>query len=879
MTVWSKAGQKLAKYFGEETPVDVLSTKSAYTSDFLHPDHFSDLLHYRLYDEDLKIYENTHSYGFVLEVPPLLNGSLEIQEELSNLIKEIGSEGASFQCLMWADHRVAPFLDAWGTSRKNKGGIFEKVAERKKSFFFDQLCDQSRRNNPTRIFRSFISYVEPKKSSTTDLVLKQAVSEKKEKVIATLSRVAQVIDLAPSQLLSVVSGLINFELDPNINCRKKWNKNTYLSTQAALPGGAIEVRKDGLIFDCSESQPCAQDCKQACRQVCFRSYEAIDFPDKWSLSQMGELIGDFFNRSYTLNCPFYLHFGIFFPDQDKSELKLKTRSKMVDHQSKFPSLLKLLPNLPRERAENAYVAQQLLEGEKFVETRFTCGTWAPRSGLLQAESNLKSLFQKYGFKLQENSYLHLPEFLSLLPMAWGENHRKSRDLKTMRASRTTITSEVGSFLPIVGEWWGNSHQGMVLTGRRGQIAAWDPFAGEGNLNTVVVGPSGSGKSVFMQDLILNSLGADARVFVLDLGRSFQKLCHLVDGEYLEFSQGCQLNLNPFNLIQNTGDVDSINIAIEMVSSIIATMAMPSQKIDKERADLLGSLVKKVWESKGEKASIDDIVTLLEKVSFESELMKGVTESLKEGLSKFTSNGTYASYFYGSNTINFSSDLVVIETEELKNLADLQAVILQIFTLTISNQIFMGDREKKCLICIDEAWDLLKSPQMEGFIESLARRLRKYNGALLIGTQGLKDFERSPGAKAAFQNSNWLVMLGKDNDSINILKNENLIPMDPYSERVLSSLHKEDGKYSEAFIYHKGTGFSSVNQLRLDPFSAMLYSTKADEFQAVEELKGLGLKTEDAISWMVDHSKDFKALRTQGLSVKAILQKLFKEPTV
>ena len=355
---------------------------------------------------------------------------------------------------------------------------------------------------------------------------------------------------------------------------------------------------------------------------------------------MGELIGDFFNRSYTLNCPFYLHFGIFFPDQDKSEIKLKTRSKMVDHQSKFPSLLRLLPNLPRERAENAYVTQQLLEGEKFVETRFTCGTWAPRTQLLQSESNLKSLFQKFGFKLQENSYLHLPEFLSLLPMAWGENHLKSRDLKTIRASRTTITSELGSFLPLVGEWWGNSHQGMVLTGRRGQIASWDPFAGEGNLNTVVVGPSGSGKSVFMQDLILNSLGADTRVFVLDLGRSFQKLCHLVDGEYLEFSQGCQLNLNPFNLIRNTGDVDSINIAIEMVSSIIATMAMPSSKIDKERSDLLGSLVKKVWESKGEKATIDDMVTLLEKVSFESELMKGVTESLKEGLSKFTRNGTY-----------------------------------------------------------------------------------------------------------------------------------------------------------------------------------------------------------------------------------------------
>src|SRR5690606_14277052 len=108
------------------------------------------------------------------------------------------------------------------------------------------------------------------------------------------------------------------------------------------------------------------------------------------------------------------------------------------------------------------------------------------------------------------------------------------------------------------------------------------------------------------------------------------------------------------------------------------------------------------------------------------------------------------YFYGESAVDFSSDLVVIETEELKNMADLQSVILQMFTLEITNQIFMGDRNRRCLICIDEAWDLLKSPQMEGFIESLARRLRKYNGALVVGTQSVKDFDRSAGARAAFQ---------------------------------------------------------------------------------------------------------------------------------
>ena len=144
-----------------------------------------------------------------------------------------------------------------------------------------------------------------------------------------------------------------------------------------------------------------------------------------------------------------------------------------------------------------------------------------------------------------------------------------------------------------------------------------------------------------------------------------------------------------------------------------------KKIDKERADPC-YCQKSVGSRKN--ACVDDIIKLLDQISFKSELMMGATESLREGLKKFSTTGAYANYFYGENTVDFTNDLVVIETEELKSMADLQTVILQIFVLTISNQIFMGNRARRCLICIDEARDLLKSPQMQGFIQSLAPAL-------------------------------------------------------------------------------------------------------------------------------------------------------------
>jgi len=858
MNFFQNLGHRLTAFWGEKTELDSLFEGNVPSSDFLDPDYFSDLLFYRLYDEEHKIYENKHSLGFVIEAIPLLGGSEETEKELSSLIREIGEEGCSIQCLSWADHRIDRFLELWASPRQKRNPIFSEITNKKIEFFRQESIDGE---VPPRIFRFLFSYSQPKHSSQPlHLVLNQLI-EKKKKALETFSRLTQTFDVAPLQLMEFLSGMINFGKETATQSRRTWNHHTWLSKQIVNPGSAIEVYPHGLIFSETGSKRL------------FKSYEVTDYPDQWGLGLIGELLGDFLNKSYRIPSPFYLHYGMHFPPQQRIETQFRGKAKIVDHQIKFPAIVRMLPNLPREREEHLFVHKQLLDGEKFVETRFNCGLWADPSSHIHSESILTALFQKYGFKLKENHFIHLPDFLSSLPMAWGEESSSIKNLRRARCFRTTMTSETAILTPVLGEWWGNSTKGMILMGRRGQICTWDPFAAEGNLNTVVIGPSGSGKSVFMQDLLLNHLGQGGRVYVLDLGRSFEKLCHLLEGQYIEFSEKSRLNLNPFSCVKADTDSEALNVALDMVASIVATMAMPSLKIDKERADILSALVKKAWEQKGKEASIDDILALLDELKFQSELMIGATESLKEGLKKFSRKGVYAHYFYGAQDVDFTKDMVVIETEELKNMADLQAVILQIFTMTISNQVFMGGRERRCLICIDEAWDLLKSPQMEGFIESLARRLRKYNGALLIGTQSLKDFERSHGARAAFNNSNWLLMLGKDNDSINTLKKENLIPMDDFKELALSSLRMEEGKYSEVFIYHKGTGFFSINQLKLDPFSAMLYSTKAEEFQAVQELQRLGFSIAKAIDWLIVNKPLFKQRIQKGQKVKEAIASL------
>ena len=64
------------------------------------------------------------------------------------------------------------------------------------------------------------------------------------------------------------------------------------------------------------------------------------------------------------------------------------------------------------------------------------------------------------------------------------------------------------------------------------------------------------------------------------------------------------------------------------------------------------------------------------------------------------------------------------------------------------------------------------------------------------------------------------------------------------ERALRSLRTEQGKYAEIMI--KGPKGFAVGRLILDEFSKILYSTKADEFAAVQDLVAQGLSLKEAI---------------------------------
>jgi conjugal transfer ATP-binding protein TraC len=813
LSAFNQIGAKITKLLGDpDIGCADLSLKDYNNRDVIFSGvPFAQVLPYDAFDEESGLFIGEKSLGFAIEAMPLVGGDHATHKIISSLFTELMEEDSSIQCLLLADHRIDPFLNAWEAARADSTEILQQLAKKRVEFF------REAKEITPRTFRFILSYSIPCRNVEMETI--QRMKEKKEKFLEILKSLTYAVAWKADNLLEFVGGLVNFSLKTESK-KRKWNPNQSLSSQLTT-GGKISIEEDRLEWTTET-------------KAAFKSYRVVDFPSRWNFLDMHRLIGDVFREGLRINTPFYLHFGVHCPKQSKVEAGFWKRAYLIENQGRSSTLLRWIPELEKELKEYDQVRRSLNLGARFVCTQLSAGLWGDNNKVLNQEETLKSLFRINQFTLVENRCIQLPQFLAMLPMTWAEH---AEDLKNLKVLRTTITDECANFVPLQGEWSGTPKPGMLLVGRRGQLLNWNPFDNKtGNYNVAISGRSGTGKSVFMQDLLFNALSTGAKVFVLDVGRSFEKMCHILDGQQIEFSKASNICLNPFTNILNR-DSEETDTAIIFLKSIISCMACPTDGTTDLEKVAIEKSIRKILETKGPNASITDISEQL--------LQCEDVQAKKIGtlLTPYTSKGVYAKHFEGKNNVNFLNSMVLIELEELKDRKDLQTVVLQLFIMAITHQAFLGDRKTPFIICIDEAWDLLRGNQSGPFIETLARRLRKYNGSLVIGTQGIEDFFATPGAKAAFENSDWMCMLSQKSGSINALAESKKISMDEAKRFALESLTTRQGQYSEIMI-SDAEGNYSIARLILDKFSELLYTTKADEYAAIKDLrkKGYSIKT-------------------------------------
>lgn len=609
-----------------------------------------------------------------------------------------------------------------------------------------------------------------------------------------------------------------------------------LRTAAVLPDTMIEVKKDGIVFS---SPSDAGDPERAAGCV---GLAVNGFPAQTHLSLVRRILGTASASCARIHTPFLWTASVE-PrpvSQDRSVVAMKhARVRQLVN----TEIGQFLTDLGERGRDLDLALKACEEGRGLATIAQTVLVFTAPGKTAAAAQNAANVFAAAGFQASTDVGLQVMDLMHALPLEAGTS--LMRDIKT--AGRTfTVTRQAAShMLPLAGDFKGSparagdaSRKPMaMLVSRSGELMPVDVFANRnGNYNAVVAGTSGSGKSVLTQEMVMSVLASGGRVWVFDIGKSYETCVELAHGQFIDFEKPAEtgdgrLCLNPLDMLgEDAADM------IDEVAQIIAAMANGSAPMEMTAMELIkvsiAAVVAKA-RSEGRTPQLTDLVL---------ELMNSRDAALHDvavRLSPFAAGGRFGAWFEGRANVRFDAALVVLEMEALTNKPVLQSAVLLILIMRILNEIRTRPRSEKKLIVIDEAWRLLTG-EAAGFIEWACRTLRKYGAGIVCISQSMEDFRMSGTARAVRANADSVFLFRQKPEGIAAFTS------DPALQRTLMGLTTVAESYSEVWT-RVGDAPGVVGRLILDDFSMTAFSTRADVFEAVRREKAAGKTAVEAIA--------------------------------
>lgn len=309
------------------------------------------------------------------------------------------------------------------------------------------------------------------------------------------------------------------------------------------------------------------------------------------------------------------------------------------------------------------------------------------------------------------------------------------------------------------------------------LVIFDRFSLE-NANMVVFAKSGAGKSFTVKLEALRSMMVGSDVIIIDPENEYQRLCEAVGGSYVRLSLNANTRINPFDLPQviDTDEADdALRANLVTLHGLLRLMLGGTQVTatgqaigalnPAEEADLDQALIDTYARAgitsdplthRSTPPTIGDLYdTLLH--------LGGTGPALAQRLRKYTT-GTFAGIFSQQSNIDINNHMVVFNIRDLED--DLRPVAMYIILSHIWN-ITRTDQRKRMLI-VDEAWQLMKYDDSANFLFSLAKRARKYFLALTTITQDVEDFMGSKMGRAIVANSSMQLLLKQSPSAVDVL---------------------------------------------------------------------------------------------------------------
>ena len=361
-----------------------------------------------------------------------------------------------------------------------------------------------------------------------------------------------------------------------------------------------------------------------------------------------------------------------------------------------------------------------------------------------------------------------------------------------------------------------------------------------NRNKLVIGGSGSGKSFFTNHLLRQYAESEnCHVVLLDVGRSYELLTRYLDERLkerggammVEFTSENPISFNPFVL---TGEPD-----VERRQTILSVIyTIYKENLTEMEKDVIARSLSEFFKTKGPERSFNGYYEFC--LEFIPGLVRAQQLDFNSAefffiLSKYYREGEYDYLLNKPMQTDefFRCPFLVFELDSIKD----HPVIFPVATLIIMDIFLQKMRQLKGVrkvICIEEAWKAIATPQMAGYIKYFFKTIRKFFGEAMVVTQEVDDVISSPVIRdAIINNADTRILLDMGKFKNKFEQISQTLGLSEFQKEQILSINKNlpaDRKLKEVFI---GLGsYSRVFALEVSRAEYFCYTSEQAEKETV-----------------------------------------------
>ena len=261
-------------------------------------------------------------------------------------------------------------------------------------------------------------------------------------------------------------------------------------------------------------------------------------------------------------------------------------------------------------------------------------------------------------------------------------------------------------------------------------------------HTLIVGPTGAGKSVLLALMALQFRRyAGAQVFAFDFGGSIRAAALAMGGDWLDLGGVLAEDVGSPVSLQPLARIDDPSERAWAANWVAALLAREGVTVTPELKEHLWSALTALASAQVLERSLTGLSVLLQ------------SAPLKQALQPYTVNGPWGRLLDAEAEHLGEADVQAFETEGLIGSGAAAAVLAYLFHR-------IGDRldGRPTLLIIDEGWLALDDPGFAGQLREWLKTLRKKNASVIFATQSLADIDGSAIAPAIIESCPTRILL-------------------------------------------------------------------------------------------------------------------------